>query len=296
MSRASPRLRLVAGVLVVAGDLILLWPRPAAAAAPTAMASWRIARQSTPVGEIPSSPVTADGTLPVQNGPVGALAFSALRYALDTAAGGTLTLAFAGQAPTVVPSILACRVTGQWSAGGDQTWDKRPAYDCAQHAVSTGDSSHLSWDLGPAVVTGDTLDIALVPDPADPTPFVVAFAPPTAGAFAPTGAAAPAANVPVTDNGRADAGAPTVPLPAMPSASVGAAEQPAAPDVASPTATGQPSYAGEPTAATTVPRSRTVGAGALAALAAILLLRSFLFGRARGRAPRSLLSLQREGA
>jgi hypothetical protein len=65
---------------------------------------------------------------------------------------------------------------------------------------------------------------------------------------------------------------------------------------APPAAPGVPSYAAQPAAATTVPRSRAAGAGALAAFATILLLRSFLFGGPRGRAPRSLLTLQREGA
>jgi hypothetical protein len=299
MSRISPRVRIAVAALVVAADLMLLWPRPAAADAPTATGSWRIARQSTPVGEIPSSPLTVDGTLPVQNGPAGVLAFSALRYQLSGAAGGTLRLAFAGQAPAVVPSVLACRVTGQWSSGGDQTWEKRPAYDCAQHAVSSGDGAQLSWDLAPGLASSDLLDIALVPDPADPTPFAVSFEPPTPGAFAPSGDTA-LADGSVTPGG-GDTGPLAAPpsgsMAAVPSAPVGGAPAAAAPVVAGPAAAaGGPSYTAQPVAATTVPRSRTVGAGALAAFATILLLRSFLFGGARSRTPRSLLTLPREGA
>ena len=297
MNRLSPRVCVAVAALVVSADLLLLWP--AAADPPQATGSWRIPRQSTPVGEIPSTPLTDDGTLPVQNGPAGVLAFSALRYSMGGATGGTLTLSFAGQAPAVVPSVLACRVTGQWSPGADQTWDKAPAYDCAQHAASTGDSASLSWDLGPGVAAGDLLDIALVPDPADPTPFAVSFELPTPGSFAPSGEAA---SVPAPVTGDSGAGAPAAApppaaMPVVPSAPVGGSAAAPAPVVAGPaSATGQPPYAAAPAAAVTVPRSRAVGAGALAAFALILLLRSFVFGGARSRTPRSLLTLQREGS
>ena len=299
MSRLSPRLCAVVAAVVVSADLLLLWP--AAAAPVQATGSWRIARQSTPVGEIPSTPLTDDGTLPVQNGPAGVLAFSALRYSLDGATGGTLTLSFAGQAPAVVPSVLACRVSGQWSPGDDQSWDKAPAYDCAQHVASSGDGVSLTWELGPALTSGDSLDIALVPDPADPTPFAVSFEAPTPGSFSPSGDSSSADVAPGTagtgPQGSTGAGAPPAAvMPDVPTATVGAAGPATAPVVASPAPAGQPSYDASPAAAVTVPRSRAVGAGVLAAFALILLLRSFVFGGARSRAPRSLLTLQREGS
>lgn len=292
----TPRPRRVAvgiALAVAAADVALLWPRPAAAQAPVAAGSWHVVRQQTPVGAIPSTPVTDDGSLPVQNGPAGVLAFSALRYEVAGATGGTLTLSYSGPAPAAPPTIDVCRVTSGWQTGADQSWDSRPAYDCTHHGVGSPGAGRMTWQLDPSLFDAGALDVALVPDPADPTPFVVAFAAPGPSSLTaevggavpitvdtPPGAPAAAA--------RAAASTPNVPAFSAPTDSAGSA-----PVVATGTATaGTPP--GRPAAAERGPASRAEGAGALAALALILLLRSFVTGGPHGRAARSLLSLRRD--
>ena len=116
----SRRVAAVVALAVAAIDIALLWPGAAAASAPTAVGGWRIERQTTAAGALPTSPLTDDGTLAVRNGPAGVLAFAAVRYEGD---GGMLVLNLAGQPPPTVPTIDACRVTSSWTTGADQTWE-----------------------------------------------------------------------------------------------------------------------------------------------------------------------------
>jgi hypothetical protein len=293
MIRLSRRLALGVTLAVVGVDAALLWPGPAAASTPAAVGGWRIERQTTPAGAVPTSPLTDDGTLTVRNGPAGVLAFSALRY---DGTSGLLRLELNGQPPAVVPAIDACRVTSTWVDGVDQTWDSRPTYDCSHHVAAIVSGTQLAWDLDAAFQSGGGLDVALVPDPADQTPYAVSFVLPTAASFQPNDTNDTLAPPPLT----ADApGGPAISAPgpgSVPSAAGIEAPAAASPVVAPATPPTAPQFAASPTAATREPGSRTAGAAALAAFAFILLVRSFVTGGGRGHAPRSLLVLGREGS
>jgi hypothetical protein len=290
----SRRVAVAVALAVVGIDISLLWPSAASASAPTAVGGWRIERQTTPAGAVPTSPLTDDGTLAVRNGPAGVLAFAAVRY---EGGGGTLLLNLAGQPPPTAPAIDACRVTSTWTTGADQVWDSRPTYDCAHHLAATVSGSQLSWQLDSGFVNGGALDVALVPDPADTTPYAVSFALPTAASFQPNDDATtfapppppPAAAPPASTGGPGiSGGGPVAPALDAPAAS--------APLVAPASPSAAPQIAAAPTAATREPGSRAAGAGTLAAFAFILLVRSFVTGGSRGHAPRSLLLINREGA
>src|SRR4051812_32974624 len=134
MKVLSRRSAVAIAIAVVGIDIALLWPGAASASGPAAFGGWRIERQSTPAGEVPTSPLTDDGTLAVRNGPAGVLAFAAVR--LD-GGGGLLSLALSGEPPPTIPALEACRVTSSWSAGADQSWDSRPTYDCGHHSTAT---------------------------------------------------------------------------------------------------------------------------------------------------------------
>lgn len=293
MRRLSRTAAAAVAVVIVGIDVALLWPGAASASAPVAVGGWRFERQATPAGAVPTSPLTDDGTLAVRNGPAGVLAFAAVRY---QGTGGTLLLSLVGQPPPTIPAIDACPVTGSWTAGADQTWDHRPTYDCAHHVVATVSGSQLSWQVDSGFTHGGSLDVALVPDPADTTPYAVSFALPTAASFQPSDEAAtfvpppPPAAPPSSSAGMpAVSGGVPVPAGVDPPAA-------AAPVVAPASPTAAPQFAGTPTAATRAPGSRAAGAAALAAFAFILLVRSFVTAGSRGHAPRSLLLINREGA
>ena len=88
--KALSRRSAVAVAIAVAGiDGALLWPGAASASGPAAFGGWRIERQATPAGAVPSNPLTDDGSLAVRNGPAGVIAFAAVRF---DASGGLLSL------------------------------------------------------------------------------------------------------------------------------------------------------------------------------------------------------------
>lgn len=300
MTGRSRRAAFGLALAAAAVDLMLLGPGAASADAPVAVGSWHLVRQQTPAGAVPSTALTDDNTLPVQNGPGRAVAFSALRYAGTGAAGGTLTLTFSGQPPALAPSIDACPVTSGWQPGHDQPWDRRPTYDCTHGAKGSPTAGQVTWRIGAALVRDGTLDLALVPAPGELTPFAVSFAAPTADSFTPlTGS-----NVPAPDIGSLAGGAAAAlgPTPAPVTANVGATggtTLPAAPPVLAPSAGAGGALATPPAAraaATREPASRAVGAGALAALAFALLARSLTSTGARRRPPTSLVRVHRRPA
>ena len=293
MKALSRRSAVAVAIAVVGIDGALLWPGAASASGPAAFGGWRIERQATPAGAVPSNPLTDDGSLAVRNGPAGVLAFAAVRF---EGSGGLLSLTLSSDPPPTMPAVEACRVTSSWSAGADQSWDSRPTYDCAHHASATVSGSQLSWQLDSAFSDGGVLDVALVPDPADTTPFAVSLALPNAASFQPdddrsmTALPPPAADPPQASGGE---GPPPVGVPAAP----GVDPRSVAAPVVAPSATSvAPQIAAAPAAATREPGSRAAGAGALAAFAFILLVRSFVVGGSGGRAPRSLLLVNRGGS
>jgi hypothetical protein len=297
MNLRSRRLAVTLALCAAGADTLLLWPRTAAASAPVATASWQVVTQDTPLGVLPSTSTPGSHDLTVQNSPVGVLAFSAVRYDAQGATSGLLTLSLSGQQPTNPPAIDLCRITSSWRAGVGQPWNARPTYDCAHAVIGSGNPSQMTWEIGPALLRSGRLDVALVPDPSDPTPYAVTFAAPDAGSF--DAVQELPSNPPSAGHGGAsgagrssadvggNAGQPAA-VPSLGSTTVssGPAAQP--PAVAAPA--GTPASSAQPAAvAARGPASRALGAGALALFALVLLLRSFVSVGSKGRVPRSLL-------
>lgn len=286
----TARRLLAAAVLAVAAALS--WPT-SAGAADVATGWWHVLRQQTPVGALPAAPVSDAAALPVQNGPAGVLAYSAIKYDIGTASAVTMTLAFSSQSAST-PAVDACVVTANWEPGADQTWDQRPAYECASHVVGQANGTQMVWQVTGLVRSG-ILDIALVPDAADPTPYSVSFTKPSASSFTVTPASGEPALPPAAPNPPAAAtsgGGSTAPgvVPQTGTAGVEGAAPAAAPVVApqAPVAAlpSAPLASDEPTPHFA---SRSVAALVLAGAAVALLLRGVGLGPARRRTGRSLL-------
>jgi hypothetical protein len=60
--------------------------------------------------------------------------------------------------------VMACPTSGAWKPAQAGAWSARPQYDCsgAVHGTVSPDGTTISFDLG-GVVTGDKVDVALVP-------------------------------------------------------------------------------------------------------------------------------------
>jgi len=278
--------------LAAVAAALTAWLPSASADAPVATAWWHVLRQQTPVGAIPAAPVPDDGSLPVQNGPAGVLAFSAVRYDVGTAASATLTLTLTEPAPTA-PTVELCPTGATWTDGPDQEWELRPSYNCAVHAAGTVSGSTVKWQLTPGLLRDGELNAVLVPDPADPTPYSVSFARPTAASMtvaAPEPGLAPLPPVapdPSAPAGGTAAAAGTGQAP-LPDAGVAPVQSlPGSPVVAAPP--GPTGVGAEPVASQRQPGSRTLAAALLAGAAAVLLLRGLSLSGPKALVGRSLL-------
>ena len=285
-----PRALALAMAAAIAGAALAWLPMPAAADAPIATGWWQVLRQTTPVGALPAPPVPDDGSLPVQNGPAGAIAFSAVRYVVGPSSAGTLTLTLTAPAPTA-PTIQLCPTTAPWSDGADQGWDTRPTYSCAVHATGVVSGTTVTWAFGSALVRDGELNAVIVPVATDPTPYAVSFAKPTAASLRLTSSPQEPQSLPAPAAG-ATAAAPPASAPAAP-AGIDAAPMPAsgnAPVVATPTSNGTQSARQSVTAADQHPLgSRSLAAALLAATAVVMLLRGLGLGGVTARQGRSLL-------
>ena len=154
-------------LLATAAVGVALAPSGAGAASATASAWWwRL--QSGQVAALPPPPGVEGDDLFVQGSPDGASAAAAVRFALDEGeAPGVLHLRFAqegaGQAATAAV-VLACPTTTPWNPGGNQPWSALPTVDCTNQAVCvvSEDWAAMTFDLS-TVVTGDTVDVLIVP-------------------------------------------------------------------------------------------------------------------------------------
>jgi hypothetical protein len=301
MNSRSRRLAVTVALCAAGADTFLLWPGRAAASAPVATGSWQVITQDTPVGVLPSTTTPGSHDLLVQNSPAGVLAFSALRYDAAGVTGGLLTLALSGTQPTNPPAIDLCLVTSAWQAGAQQPWSARPTYECAHAVKGAGNPSQMTWEIGPDLVRSGRLDVALVPEPSDRTPYSVRFAAPDDGSFDPIGGATttplpPGTGTPggtgaPTSARRPNAAAPAGAVPALGPDAVPVGETAQPPAVAAPT--GVPASSAAPVATVRGPASRALGAGVLAAFALLFLLRSFVSVGTKGRTPRSLIPTSR---
>lgn len=293
------RRELAAAVVTAAAAVATAWlPGKASAAEPVPSAWWRVLRQTTPVGALPAAPVPNNGSLPVQNGPAGVLAFSAVRFEAGDSSAATLTLSYAGQAPAVPPVIDLCPARTHWTVGPDQEWDARPSYDCTTHASSTTDGTKVVWQVSSGLIRDGELDVVLVPDAGDATPYAVSFAAPTRESLVlapglPSPQLPPAVPPPAGSSGTSSAasGAGSAALAGTSAAApIVEPSAAAAPVVAPASAAAAPGFAPEtaPVADARPAGSRTLGAAMLAGIAVVLMLRGFTGGRPHGGG-RSLL-------
>jgi hypothetical protein len=218
-------------LLAAAAAGVALAPSGAGAADATASAWWwRL--QSGQVATLPPPPGVESDDLFVQGSPDGASAAAAVRFALDEGeAPGVLHLRFteesAGQA-TAHPVVLACPTTTPWNPGGNQPWSTLPTVDCTNQAVGvvSEDGTAMTFDLS-TVVTGDTVDVLIVPGTVEGLPpgantstFTLVFeAPEDTDLVAASGAAAP--DAPSTPSATDSAASPSPASSSSASASSG---------------------------------------------------------------------------
>jgi hypothetical protein len=143
---------------------------------------------------VPPPASVPEGGLYVANDTFGALAIGAVRFHVGQVGETRLTLAFAegGASGGAIP-IVACPLLEGFEAVANGSWRDRPAHDCAraQSLGTLGTDGSMSFVLSAAFQQGaqETLDIVLLPDPANGTPFSVTFDTVSPDALAVTGAA-----------------------------------------------------------------------------------------------------------
>lgn len=132
-----------------------------------------------PPAALPPPASVPEGGLYVANDSVGPVAISALRFAVGQVGESRLTLRFAdGGAGGGLP-IVACPLLEGFQAVSNGAWRDRPAHDC-ERAMSRGTinaDGSMSFVLAESFQQGgeQTLDIVLLPEPANGTPFSSPF-------------------------------------------------------------------------------------------------------------------------
>jgi hypothetical protein len=214
----------VAGVLGLAPLLLLSCADPAWADAPSKSGWWNAMSAG---GAALPVPTTGADDLHISQGPNGPTAYAALAYDIfgQTVSAATLELKVVANSAVGTIDLMACPTKdASWKAGGDQSMDAAPQYDCAKGVVGapSGDLATVSFFLDAPALGSTGYSIAIAP-PADALPFSVDFAKPDAAsltlqveapAVEPGPAAPPAAPVPpATGNtGTAPLGAVTAPV------------------------------------------------------------------------------------
>ena len=167
-----------AGALGLVGALSGL----ALADAPTKTGWWNA---STAGGVALPMPTTGADDLHVSQGPSGPAAYGAVAYPLlgGTVTGATLQLAVVPNTAVGTVDVAACPTKdASWPAGGNQSYDARPQYDCAKGVpgIRAADGASVSFllDAGQLLPTGG-YSLAIVPADAA-LPFSVDFAKPAA--------------------------------------------------------------------------------------------------------------------
>ena len=138
--------------------------------------SWTQLRVATALGDSPDLQAQDGPALPVENGPLGVIAFAAVRWTRSA----DLTLARVDSgSTTITPTVWACPAAG-WPAGDRQPWSRRPAVDCTRHVVGTTTGDRMSWRTS---AFGTAVDVVLVPAPSDGSVFAISFGAPTVDSF-----------------------------------------------------------------------------------------------------------------
>lgn len=213
----------------------------AATVGPEDQAWWSEAQQApSPAPTVPINQASGT-TLMVGNDPSGPNAIAAVRYNVPgtidgepvdaSTASGTLTLKVADNGAVGTPVVEACPVISSWQSAQGGEWPSRPKYNCATAAKAAfnADTTAATFSLAPGLqARPGVFDLAIVPDPANQTPFSVQFTAPGGDSMTvrPAGAPAPsdasgASAAPSTDTGTRpsfDAGTPadlTAPVPGL---------------------------------------------------------------------------------
>ena len=209
--------RLVIALAVLAA-VLGSWSSSAYAATvgPEDQGWWSEAQQApSPAPTVPVNQATGTNLM-VANDPSGPNAISAVRYNVPgtidgepvdaSTASGTLTLKVAANGAVGTPVVEACPIISSWQAAQGGEWDSRPKYNCATAAKGTFDAATTAatFSLTPGLqARPGVFDLAIVPDPANQTPFSVQFTAPGGDSMTVRAAGAP----PSSD----DSGAVTAP-------------------------------------------------------------------------------------
>lgn len=181
-----------------AGLLVVIGVAPALAAAPSQTGWW----WRPPVEGVPlPPPPLAEGELLVAGGPDGQHAVAALRAKVPRGADVVLRLQADNEVNGADAVVVACAATG-WTPAAGGRWEDRPDADCNGAVPGTRNADGTAWrfEVG-SLVRGDTLDVVLQPDPAQPAGragvgFAVVFAPPGDGSLTVTTASSPTTTSP----------------------------------------------------------------------------------------------------
>lgn len=224
--------RTVVAVAVAAATVgLYAAPASAVAVAPEDQGWWSEAQQApSPAPAVPINQATGSNLM-IGNDPSGANAMAAVRYNVPgtidgepvdaSTASGTLTLQVAANGTVGTPVVEACPIISSWQSAQGGEWAARPKYTCATSAKGAfnADATAVTFKLTPNLqARPGVFDLAIVPDPANQTPFSVQFTAPGQGSLAvqassggATSGDGGAAGSPANDTGTGDLSSAGVP-------------------------------------------------------------------------------------
>ena len=310
--------RFVVAMAVVAAALAgFTAAASAATVGPEDQAWWSEAQQApSPAPTVPVNQATGTN-LVVGNDPSGPNALAAVRYSVPgtidgepvdpSTASGTLTLKVAANGAVGTPVVEACPIISSWQSAQGGEWASRPKYNCATAAkgVFNADTTAATFALGPGLQTRTgVFDLAIVPDPANQTPFSVQFTAPGGDSMTVRAAGSPASaddsgavTAPATDSGGSslDGGASSDLTAPVPGLAVTPEGTPLTTDTTAGAGNGRQSGASSPTVALVSPVRRISDHRGQRAMGLVLLvllgLSLWWFGGQPVRSPRLLGSL-----
>lgn len=226
-------------IVVVVATMAFALPATAATVGPEDQGWWSEAQQApSPAPTVPINQATG-ANLMVGNDPSGPNAMAAVRYNVPgtidgepvdaSTASATLSLKVADNGVVGTPVVEACPIISSWQSAQGGEWTSRPKYNCATSAkgVFNADTTAATFSLTPGLqARPGVFDLAIVPDPANQTPFSVQFTAPGADTMTVRAAGTPspgdnggAVSAPAADAGTSfDSGAPsdlTAPVPGL---------------------------------------------------------------------------------
>ena len=143
---------------------------------------------------VPPPATVPEGGMYIANDTLGPSAIGAVRFAVGQVGETRLTLQFAegGASAGLIP-IVACPLLEGFQAVANGAWRDRPAHDCAraQTLGTVNADGTITFVLSAAFQQAgqETLDVVILPEPTNGTPFSVAIDTVSADALAVTGAA-----------------------------------------------------------------------------------------------------------